>query len=311
MRFLTSMLLLFVALSIHGHAQTSDRADALRSAATLYAPEHGVVVLIDIVDRSYREQLHATDFLAVLQYRRNNNYECYVAQENIEQLLALPEEWNIRFLRAEEKLSPFVLENRMGEHAERGDSLYAFSAFYYKYFPVDVVQRRCEELTEYVEYVGPHARLIRFVGTVAQAREFANEVFVKSVDQVSPPDETDNRPGRVMAGARRIKEDYGFDGNGIKVGIWDADGADPHYDFRDRFQINDNPGTVHYHHTHVVGTVGGAGTLEERGTGVAPQVAMFGHSWTDDIDERVATVDSNHITISSQSYARRYCAMPN
>ncbi len=91
-----------------------------------------------------------------------------------------------------------------------------------------------------------------------------------------PKMSTCNDSNRALTGADIVQEaPYGLDGTGIVALIYDAGTADSsHADFSGRCTERDSSG-VHYHSTHVAGTVGGDGT-ESGGTyrGMAPNCTL-------------------------------------
>ncbi len=99
---------------------------------------------------------------------------------------------------------------------------------------------------------------------------------------------------------------YNVNGNGYIVGVWDAGHVlNTHVEFGDRVTLID-PGSVHWHATHVAGTIAASG-VDENAMGMAPSVDIESYWWgndTVDMDERGATnpAQPGDIYISNHSY---------
>ncbi len=106
--------------------------------------------------------------------------------------------------------------------------------------------------------------------------------------------------------AAREVTSYGLDGTGQIVGIWDGGEVRAgHQEFDTRVNVIDG-GEQMNHSTHVAGTIGAAGMVENA-TGMAPNVMIDSYNWEDDISEMTAAAMSyagepNKIQISNHSY---------
>ena len=91
-------------------------------------------------------------------------------------------------------------------------------------------------------------------------------------------------------------------GTGVSVGIWDGGSVYAHDDFDDRLTVVDTAATVHWHSTHVAGTVGGSGLGNLNALGMAPEVLLYSFDWDFDADEMELWA-TNGIDISNHSYS--------
>ncbi|RKX63440.1 MAG: hypothetical protein DRP42_07635, partial [Tenericutes bacterium] len=67
---------------------------------------------------------------------------------------------------------------------------------------------------------------------------------------------------------------YNLDGSGVNVMVYDGGTAlQSHSDFSGRLTVRDSSG-LHYHSTHVAGTIGGDGSGNSAYEGMAPAVIM-------------------------------------
>jgi hypothetical protein len=99
---------------------------------------------------------------------------------------------------------------------------------------------------------------------------------------------------------------YGLTGKGVKIGIWDGN-LEQHKDHTGRV-INREYESNSSHGDHVSGTIGGAGLLDPKARGMAPEVQMFGWNFNTQSngltvqEERVIAADQDGIEITSNSY---------
>jgi hypothetical protein len=104
----------------------------------------------------------------------------------------------------------------------------------------------------------------------------ADEDIVQWIEPPLPRMSEVNNSNRARVGADTVQQPpYGLDGSGVTVLVYDAGTARAtHVDFGGRCTVRDGSG-MHYHSTHVAGTVGGSG-LASGGTykGMAPGVTI-------------------------------------
>ena len=95
---------------------------------------------------------------------------------------------------------------------------------------------------------------------------------------------------------------YGLRGAGVTVGVGDNVSGNFHIDLKDRI-INYNPQPYTNHGVHINGIVGGAGIMDVKGEGVAPEAKLIDHLF-DAIWQRTGTFFPQYnMTITNNSYA--------
>jgi hypothetical protein len=102
---------------------------------------------------------------------------------------------------------------------------------------------------------------------------------------------------------------YSVNGSGISVGVWDGGHAlTTHQEFDGRVTTNDTGGSsgVHYHSTHVAGTIGASGVVSSA-MGMAPRVSINSYDWNNDEAEMASrgaatAIAPGKIQISNHSY---------
>lgn len=111
---------------------------------------------------------------------------------------------------------------------------------------------------------------------LTEVEALAAEDAVQWIEPPLPPLDVNNDSNRAITGANIVHQaPYGLDGSGVSVLVYDGGTAlASHADFGGRLAVRDTSG-LHYHSTHVAGTVGGSG-VASGGTykGMAPGVII-------------------------------------
>ncbi|HSK14132.1 MAG TPA: S8 family serine peptidase, partial [Phnomibacter sp.] len=108
--------------------------------------------------------------------------------------------------------------------------------------------------------------------------KIAGHVFVYAIRLQQPEEKTLNNIGRASSGATLLSAPVtqggrGLSGLGVTVGVGDDSDPTLHPDVTDRV-INHTPGITNNHGAHITGTVAGAGILNNRVGGFAPQATV-------------------------------------
>ncbi|MBD3166283.1 S8 family serine peptidase, partial [bacterium] len=97
---------------------------------------------------------------------------------------------------------------------------------------------------------------------------------------------------------------YSYSGSGIAAGelaVWDGGGVrTTHQEFQGRVTQMDNPGSTHYHATHVAGTMI-AGGVNTSAKGMSHDAPLHAYDWTSDESEMASAAAGNLLT-SNHSY---------
>jgi gliding motility-associated-like protein len=146
---------------------------------------------------------------------------------------------------------------------------------------------------------------------LGKIKELSNLEWVQNIELVPPPMDYENLPGTTSHKANVLNSTiaglgYGLTGKGVKVGIWDGN-LQNHKDHTGRVTVREYESTSS-HGNHVSGTIGGAGLLDPRAKGMAPQVEMFGWNFNTQsnglpvYEERVWGAQNDGIELTSNSY---------
>lgn len=98
---------------------------------------------------------------------------------------------------------------------------------------------------------------------------------------------------------------FNLEGSGMTIHLWDAGGVlESHQEFNDRIEQIDNPGSTHYHSTHVAGTMAAAGVKTDA-KGMAPDAMVRAFDWDYDESEMASEAAAGaFVSNHSYGYAR-------
>jgi hypothetical protein len=144
-------------------------------------------------------------------------------------------------------------------------------------------------------------------------QEIAKLNWVQNIELIPAPEESDNLPGTTSHKANVLNSTlpgfgYGLTGKGVTVGIWDGN-LENHKDHTGRVTTREYESNSS-HGDHVSGTIGGAGLLDPRAKGMAPEVQIFGWNFNTQSNglpvyaERDLAAKNDGVELTSNSYGQ-------
>ena len=151
-----------------------------------------------------------------------------------------------------------------------------------------------EEATELLSSLNPSIEIVEWITKsvllVKTPRGLINHIAALDAIEWVEPAPGPNISVNLVA-AERINADairtapLSLSGTGVAVGIWDGGSVFAHNDFDDRLIVVDSAAAVHWHSTHVAGTVGGSGSGNINAMGMAPDALIYSFYWDNDANE--------------------------
>jgi len=217
-------------------------------------------------------------------------------QENLSTLVA----WMGDLPDVNYKIDSAVDEDRFPPNARYDDgSVKIYAVIFDDASKEDLVETIEPISLEPLEWIGSSVFAMRlFPEQIARLAELGE---IKWIEPAPPPNTTQNATAAQRIHVDTIRQDYGLEGSGVKVGVWDSGTVYAHPDFDNRLHI-ENPVDSAEHATHVAGTIGGSGQGNAQAKGMAPGVEIYSYDWDDDINEMWAAVDNRGAVISNHSY---------
>lgn len=248
--------------------------------------------------------------ITLISYLSNNAYYAKISSEFYSKSTVSD---NIRAavtVDSKYKLDPIIASGIIPEYALEGNSVKVVVS-YFKGVDPKIISQDLTSLLIKSNNIDELFNLVYLKTTKEKLEEIAKLNWVQNIELVSPPVESDNRPGLTSHKANVLGSTisglgYGLTGKGVKVGVWDGN-LEEHKDHtgrvvRKEYESNSS------HGEHVSGTIGGAGLLDPTAKGMAPEVKMYGWNFNTQSNglsvqqERIKSVQEDDIEITSNSY---------
>ena len=160
------------------------------------------------------------------------------------------------------------------------------------------VQRALEALPFRVEFISKYGSYVQGEMRLSDLPRIAEQPWVEMVRLASAPDELQNEQSAALIGVRKLQSTLGLGkgltGKGVNVGIFDANVVS-HTDFGSRLHVMEtSPNAQNSHGTHVSGTVAGAGTLDPKAKGMAPEASLYTWNFGKTVHEKFVKIREMH-----------------
>ena len=180
-------------------------------------------------------------------------------------------------------MSPEVSSGRIPEWAKGSKAGMArIIVEFFKWAKTDEVANRLKNSGIRIVNMMEQFRMVEVEMPVADVKTLAENDWVRWIGFVAPPAELENWQGRTMSRVNVLSQavtmgGYNLTGKGQEVGIWDGD-IERHADLGERLRSHEfvQPSPV-AHGQHTSGTLAGAGILDPRAKGMAPEAIV--HAW--------------------------------
>lgn len=256
------------------------------------------------------QQKMKSEGITLLSYLSNNAYYAKISSEFYSSSTTFA---NIRTsisVDPKYKLDPMIVDNAIPDYAKEGNAVKVVVS-YFKGADSKVIGDDLASL--FIKSIKNDSNFseVYLETSKEKLEEIAKFNWVQNIELVPPPVETDNTPGVTSHKANILGSTipglgYGLTGKGVKVGVWDGN-LEPHKDHTGRV-INKEYESNSSHGDHVSGTIGGAGLLDPRARGMAPEVQMYGWNFNTQSNglsvqqERVIAAVNDGIELTSNSY---------
>lgn len=223
----------------------------------------------------------------------------------------IPALGSIRWIGAIEptdRVAPEVLEPRMNKWIKTRDNRERYSVYFFKDVPMEVGRQIIRKYGGEIKGEVALSRGFYVVFPPGVREKLMAEEAVKLIDLYPPPDIHDNDGSRAWTHTN-IVHAAGRTGTGVVLGQWEAGNGLPrnvHVDLTNgRVHWEDAGGIVHYHATHVAGTMVGTGTGNVFRMGHAPGVGNVRcYTSTGAPGEMVASMNSFGVVAANCSYGK-------
>ena len=209
-------------------------------------------------------------------------------------------------LDLKQKTVPLMANGSFPSHAVKSPGTVDITITTYEKLNLDEVSSAFEQLNVTVLEVVPVFR--NFTVRIPQQnfKALVNLAFVQWAEAIDPPNVLEDLQGRTLHrvnvlndGVRNLK------GEGVNIGIWDADEVFKHIDFAPaatRVTIME-PGAPASHSTHCAGIFGGGGVINPKAKGMTSRSKIYSWNFNGNVaTEQATAIPAQNLSVSSHSY---------
>ncbi len=232
-----------------------------------------LVIQFDAIPSEAEKQALKKEGITLLQYIPAKSYVCEIALPLSADVLKNHNARAIIVPGASQKTDPFLI-NRLDKNGEEEVLVAFYSSVNYDN-SIDQLRTHGFAILS-SEFKGYN--LVKLRITLSRLEELAAFPFIQYIEKAPPLPTPLNLTSRNNARANLLQTNlpggYNLTGEGVIVGVSEITGSpQPHIDFADRLLAGSSLGG--YHSTHVNGTLGGAGLVNELYKGYAPKVGLY------------------------------------
>ena len=224
-------------------------------------------------------------------------------------------------IRGEWKVVHSLLQGQSPEWASEGDNL-KINLVWFKGVTEEQVKADLSKRGVKFATSSDLLRTAQVTTTREELLALADVEYVAFIRWIDPPTELENYRGARLGGATNLRilpalGGRGLTGKGVRIGIWDGN-VEEHVDYGNRvhrceFEIGQ--ASAGGHGMHTTGTILGAGLLDEKARGMAPEAEIW--TWNFNVQsngktvqqEMLETYEKENISITSNSYGFRMSSL--
>ena len=285
------------AQQIESFNRTSSRINGYTYAAVQFEKIPGI---------TERQQLRIAG-IELLEYISGKTYTVAISTNVDVNLLQRTNAISLFRLQPKQKMHPNLAKGIYPSWATRNTGMIELWISFPKTLSPSAVKQLLHEngisitTTYYQDY-----RIIGILIPKQRIEEVAALPFIDYIEPAPHGDQLLNKGSRNTSKANVLNAPvsvggHDLNGEGIVIGIGDDADAHYHYDIRDRV-INYGPASHAFHGTHVHGTVGGGGLLDEDHRGYARKSIMITQFLSDIIKNSATYVTDHGMVVTNNSY---------
>ncbi|GGM75293.1 hypothetical protein GCM10010967_03530 [Dyadobacter beijingensis] len=286
-------------------SQASGRANAAFRLANAGQKSFVVIQFEDIPSGEERRALKE-EGIELLEYLPHYAYTATIEAGSSPSTLVRARGRAIVALQPEQKMQPGLANGNIPPHAFTGPSTVDLWISYPKSFTYEEVSAQLGKLGyEIVSDIYKKYQILTVRIPAKSLKQLAGQPFVQYVQAIPQPDRRLNNKSTVNGRANVLKAGFpgarNLSGAGVVVGIGDESNPMRHIDFNTRI-INRAPIEAGSHGLHVMGTMAGAGIMDERYAGYAPKATVVAQSYSAILANSPQYVQDFGMVVTNNSY---------
>ncbi|HEY0042534.1 MAG TPA: S8 family serine peptidase, partial [Flavisolibacter sp.] len=273
---------------------------------SLFRSKHYVVVQLEQLPNDNLKSRLRSAGVEILEFLSGNAYIAILQQNiNLPSLKSLPVR-GIFQLSDHQKSSPEINSRQYPAHAIREADAVDVNVVSFQLFSTPDLMPELSRLGISVLEEQPMFRTVVLRVPQKSMAELVKLPWVQWVEPIDPPNKAENLLGRTLHNVNVLNDGFrNLKGTGVKVGIWDGGEVDRHLDFSAPGRlILLEKGSTTSHGTHVAGTLGGAGVINPKARGMAPNAIIYSSDFSigTSTTELFNAISQHGLNISSHSY---------
>ncbi|HEV7779882.1 MAG TPA: S8 family serine peptidase [Chitinophagaceae bacterium] len=277
-----------------------------RTAAKTSGKSFAIIQFEQIPTEEEKQQLKSSG-IELLDYIPGNAYTVTITGSLNEAALIATKARAVIEPGAMQKMQPELATGNFPSWAVKTPGTVDVWVSFPRTFSYETVQK--EMLQRNFEIIGTDHKNYRIIAlrvTLLRLGELALLPCIEYVQVIPGEDKALNYNSMFLSKAHVLKASLAvggqnLNGQGVVVGIGDDGDMQTHLDFTNRL-INRSGETPHAHASHVAGTVGGAGIIQELYAGYAPKAKIIGQVFSHVFLNAPAYVQDHGMVITNNSY---------
>ncbi|CAG5070184.1 hypothetical protein DYBT9623_02924 [Dyadobacter sp. CECT 9623] len=300
-----SLLLKSGSFTPANNIRSSGAITLRKAAATGYQKSFVIIQFENIPTPEEREQLRA-EGIELLEYIPNFAYTATISASGNTNALARTKARAIIELTPEQKMEAALVNGNIPAYAIKTPGTVDVWISYPKSFSLEEIKTGLKNNSfEVLSDQFNAYQILELRVPITRIKELAGLPFVQYVQSKPQEDKGLNNKTYTNAKANVLASTLpggrGLTGKGVTVGIGDESNPLQHIDFNSRI-INRNPTEAGAHGVHVMGTMAGAGLMNERYAGFAPKSTIVVQSYSNILAYSPQYFKDFGMTITNNSY---------
>jgi hypothetical protein len=265
-----------------------------------------VVIQFETIPTQEERSQLKKEGIELLDYIPNYAYTATITNQNGQNILARMKGRSIIELSPEQKMQPGLANGRIPVHAVKTPGTVEVWINYPRTFSFEEIREglRAQNFEiisdQYKDY-----QVVALRVPTERLKELAAQPYIQYVQAIPQEDKSLNNKSTSNARANILHSSVpggrNLTGQGVVVGVGDDANPLQHIDINGRI-INRNPTEIGTHGVHVMGTLGGAGIMNERFSGYAPKATIVAQSFSNILTNSPQYVQDFGMVITNNSY---------
>jgi hypothetical protein len=286
---------------------TAEKLDQFNRTAARTSGQSFAIIQFEQIPSQQQRELLSQQGVVLLDYIPNNAFTVTISGSLSADLLTQVKARSIINLSAAQKMQPELAKGNFPSWAVKSQGTVDVWISFPKTFSYEIVHQELQSKnfniisTQYKDY-----RVLALRVAVTNLDELASLPFIEFVQIAPAADQEINYNSMYASRANVLKAPLAsggrnLNGQGVVVGVGDNGDIQTHLDFTGRI-INRAGEAPFAHATHVSGTIGGAGIIQELYAGIAPKSTLLSQVLSNIITYAPTYVQDNGMVITNNSY---------